>query len=173
MDELLLPESVVNWLDEDSDDAPRMPATSAPTAPGPAPSWPLSSSVPSPKTYPGTYGFRLGFLHSGTAKSVTWTVSGPARRVSMGLAGAWLWPLGFSVWDFETPLGPHCQSSCITYVFCDLWPQLCVKVDISPLDLGLSPFLSWGKGTLLHFPSLVHSLAFKVSFWEMPGQLSS
>lgn len=30
VDELLLPESVVNWLDEDSDDAPRMPATSAP-----------------------------------------------------------------------------------------------------------------------------------------------
>ncbi|KAM8956223.1 cellular tumor antigen p53 [Lycaon pictus] len=86
VDELLLPESVVNWLDEDSDDAPRMPATSAPTAPGPAPSWPLSSFVPSPKTYPGTYGFRLGFLHSGTAKSVTWTYSPLLNKLFCQLA---------------------------------------------------------------------------------------
>lgn len=95
VDELLLSEGVVNWMDEGSDDTPRMPVAPAPAAPGPAISWPLSSSVPSPKTYPGTYGFRLGFLHSGTAKSVTCTVSGPNRLLSMGLFGAWPYPLGF------------------------------------------------------------------------------
>lgn len=87
MDELL--SEGVNWLGEGSNDAPRMPATPVPAAPGPAPSWPLSSFVPSPKTYPGAYGFRLGFLHSGTAKSVTCTVSGPQGLVTLGTLGTW------------------------------------------------------------------------------------
>lgn len=85
VDEFLLPPDLVNWLDEDRNESPRGPTTSTTIAATPAPaiSWPLSSFVPSQKTYPGCYDFRLGFLNSGTAKSVTCTVSDLERLGSM------------------------------------------------------------------------------------------
>lgn len=87
MEDLFLSQDVANWLEGPDETLQVSAATSAaedpvpeapqPVALAPATPWPLSSSVPSQKTYQGKYGFRLGFLHSGTAKSVTCTVSGP------------------------------------------------------------------------------------------------
>uniref|UniRef100_G3UK14 Cellular tumor antigen p53 n=1 Tax=Loxodonta africana TaxID=9785 RepID=G3UK14_LOXAF len=104
VDNLLLPEDAADWLESQ---AGAQGISEAPTL---ATSWMLSSSVPSQKT-PSTYRFCLGFLHSGTAKSVTYTYSPELNMLFCQLAKA----CPVQLWVTSTPPPSTCVHTMAIY----------------------------------------------------------